>query len=71
VGVTGPVLDWRGWQWGWSRTGFRRCVSVNPELETAVVIFTNGARGYTLWKDVAKEAVEGNHGAVDWVLPDL
>ena len=64
------VGDW-GWQWGWSRTGFRHYMAVNPQTGSGIVVFTNGARGYKLWKDIAIATVGGSHAAIDWVLRDL
>lgn len=60
-----------GWQWGWSRTGFRNYMAVHPDSGKGIVIFTNGTRGYALWKPIATEVVGGQHGAIDWVLRDL
>lgn len=62
--------DW-GWQWGWSKTGFRHYMSVNPTEQSGIVIFTNGVRGYEVWQEIARKTVGGFHKSIDWVLKDL
>ena len=61
----------RGWQWGWSRTGFRNIMIVDPTHRSGLVLFTNGVRGYELWKRIADATVNGCRTSIDWVLPDL
>jgi|TARA_B100001964_G_C14246932_1_gene607912 CubicO group peptidase (beta-lactamase class C family) len=62
--TTGPA-PWF-WHWGDNSVYFNFAIG-SRESRSGVVVLTNGAFGYTLWKDVVYIALGGEHPSLDWV----
>jgi len=63
-GESGPA-PWF-WHWGDNSVYFNFAIG-SRESRSGVVVMTNSAFGYQLWKDVVDIALGGDHPSLDWV----
>jgi CubicO group peptidase (beta-lactamase class C family) len=63
--ATGTPAPWF-WHWGDNTVYFNFAIG-SRESRSGVVVMTNSAFGYQLWKDVVDIALGGDHPSLDWV----
>jgi hypothetical protein len=54
------------WHWGDNSVFFNFAIG-SRQSRSGVVVMTNSAFGYQLWKDVVNIALGGDHPSLDWV----